>query len=373
MVTAFCVSSGLLTPLTLVPPPPSAEPEGAGSYRSRSLALPESLDLLWNLSASLSPWRKGLPVRLVKYGADRAAPLQGADIGRQSGSEQRRVPSDDMYPTDCSSKESDRHGRGSLRPEVDEDPVLRQVVPEVGSRLTMGSSSFLYPANTAQLRSVRPDDAGGLLNSTSGAEQRGHDADFLCRGDVDAVEHDPWDKLMFSFMNPWKKPAERVVHSNIPAENKGFQQKSSQGRSGGNDRHVTMEAGGYGERRPDSPAVDVPVMHESRIERGIEAGWIEERRRDGRSSPSVPDWRFKGVVGAATRQPREEPEGDDMSDHLERMIDILEKSFANLDERLTAVENRSRRDVGGDSFIHYSFIKSNLSNRRITMTRYKIR
>ena len=36
VVTALSVSSGLPTPLTLVPPPPSAEPESAGSYRSRS-------------------------------------------------------------------------------------------------------------------------------------------------------------------------------------------------------------------------------------------------------------------------------------------------------------------------------------------------
>ena len=111
---------------------------------------------------------------------------------------------------------------------------------------------------------------------------------------------------------------------------------------------MAIDDGGYGGRRPDSPAENVPVVHESRVERGIEAGWIEERRRDRRSSPSVPDWRFKGVVGAAARQPREEPKRDDMSDHLEKMIDILEKSFAHLNERLTAVEDRSRRDVGDD-------------------------
>ena len=187
----------------------------------------------------------------------------------------------------------------------------------------------------------------GSLNSTSGAEQRDQDAGFLCHSDVDSVEQDPWDKMMFSFMNPWKKQPGRV-YERVPAENSGFQQKSSQGRLGGNDRHVAIEDGGYGERRPDSPAVDVPVVHESRIERGIEAGWIEERRRERRSSPSVPDWRFKGVVGAAVRQPREEPKGDDMSERMGRMIDILEKSFAHLDERLAAVENRSRRDVGAD-------------------------
>ena len=123
-----------------------------------------------------------------RFGADRAAPLQGADSGRPSRSEPRRVPSDDIYPTDRSSKESERHGRGALRPEVDpmlrhavpgagysaqynpEDPSSRQVVPEVGSirdtnvgssrdtnvgfmrDTKMGSSSsMLYPANAAQL------------------------------------------------------------------------------------------------------------------------------------------------------------------------------------------------------------------------------
>ena len=190
-----------------------------------------------------------------------------------------------------------------------EDRSSRQVVPEDGfirDTKVGSSSSILYPANAAQLRS---DDEGGLLNSTSGAEQRSQDAGFLCHTDVDSVEQNPWNKMKFSFMNPWKKPAGRVVYANIPAENSGFQQKSSQGRLGGHDRHVAIEGCGYGESRPDSSAVDVPVAHESWIEQGIEAGWIEERRRDKRSSPSVPDWSFKGVVGAATRQPREEPKG----------------------------------------------------------------
>ena len=65
VVTAFSISSGLPTPLTLVPPPPSAEPESAGSYRSRSLASPKSLDLLWNSSVSPPLWRGRLSVRLV--------------------------------------------------------------------------------------------------------------------------------------------------------------------------------------------------------------------------------------------------------------------------------------------------------------------
>ena len=171
-----------------------------------------------------------------RLGADRAAPLQGADSGRPSRSEQRRVPSDDMYPTDRSSRESGRHGRRSLQPEVETDPSSRQVVPEVGSSIQsnvedprlrrmgssvqsnvedprlrrMGSSSILYPANAAQLRSVRPDDGGDLFDSTSGAEQRGQDAGFLYHSDVDSVEQDPWDTMMFSFMNPWKKPKAQI-------------------------------------------------------------------------------------------------------------------------------------------------------------------
>ena len=58
-----------------------------------------------------------------RFGADLAAPLQGADSGRPSRSELRRDPSDDIYPTDRSSRESERHGRGARRPEV--DPMLR--------------------------------------------------------------------------------------------------------------------------------------------------------------------------------------------------------------------------------------------------------
>ena len=63
-----------------------------------------------------------------RFGADRAAPLQGADIGRPSRSERRRVLSDDMYPTDRSSRKSGRHGRGSLQPEVETDPSSRQYI-----------------------------------------------------------------------------------------------------------------------------------------------------------------------------------------------------------------------------------------------------
>ena len=130
------------------------------------------------------------------------------------------------------------------------------------------------------------------------------------------------------------------------SDSRGYQPwKSSQERLRCSDRQAAMDATCYGERRPDSPAVDVPVVHESRIERGIEAGWVEERRRGRWPSPSVPDWRFKGVVGAATRQPRDEPEEVAVSDHLEKMIDVMEKSFANLNDRLAAVENLNKRDA----------------------------
>ena len=81
-----------------------------------------------------------------RFGADRAASLQGADSGRPSRSEQRRVPSDNIYPTDRSSRESERHGRGALRPEV--DPMLRQVVPGAGysvqSNVEDPSSRHIY-------------------------------------------------------------------------------------------------------------------------------------------------------------------------------------------------------------------------------------
>ena len=61
-----------------------------------------------------------------RFGESRAAPLQGADIGRPSRSELERVPNDDILPTDHSTMKSDRHGRDYRRPEQDEDPMLRQ-------------------------------------------------------------------------------------------------------------------------------------------------------------------------------------------------------------------------------------------------------
>ena len=62
------------------------------------------------------------------FGESRAAPLQGAEIGRPSRSELERVPNDDILPTDHSTMKSDRYGRDYRRPEQDEDPVLRQYV-----------------------------------------------------------------------------------------------------------------------------------------------------------------------------------------------------------------------------------------------------
>ena len=68
-----------------------------------------------------------------RFGESRAAPLQGADIGRPSRSELERVPNDDILPTDHSTMKSDRHGRDYRRPEQDEDPVLRQIHPKLNS------------------------------------------------------------------------------------------------------------------------------------------------------------------------------------------------------------------------------------------------
>ena len=89
---------------------------------------------------------------------------------------------------------------------------------------------------------------------------------------------------------PVEEAAERVVISNVPAETEVSAEVLSrslgrQWSSCGDRGMAAMEKDG-----PNSPAVDVPEVHESRIERGIEAGWIEERRRERRSSPSVPDW-----------------------------------------------------------------------------------
>ena len=58
-----------------------------------------------------------------RFGADRAAPLQGADIGIPPRSGQLKIPIDDLYPMDRSTRESDTCGMGSMRPEV-EGPVL---------------------------------------------------------------------------------------------------------------------------------------------------------------------------------------------------------------------------------------------------------
>ena len=54
-------------------------------------------------------------------------------------------------------------------------------------------------------------------------------------------------------------------------------------------------------------------IHETTLKRGIEAGWIEERRSKHKANIPVQevqakdDWRFRGIIGKANRMVREEP------------------------------------------------------------------
>ena len=60
-------------------------------------------------------------------------------------------------------------------------------------------------------------------------------------------------------------------------------------------------------------------------------------------APVENDWRFAGVLGQASRQPRPDIRAGRMEDRLERVVDVMERSLANLNERMTAVELDSDR------------------------------
>ena len=99
-------------------PAPSGSADGGGGTRVSGVGGPDETLRAMTTIQMIRGYGKNVATNPnePRFGADRAAPLQGADIGRPSRSEQRRVPSDDIYPTDRSSRESERHGRGALRP-----------------------------------------------------------------------------------------------------------------------------------------------------------------------------------------------------------------------------------------------------------------
>ena len=106
-------------------PTPSGSADGGGGTRVNGVGRPDETLRAVTTIRMIRSYGKNVAANPneTRFGADRTAPLQGADSGQPFRSEQRRVPSDDMYPTDRSSRESDRHGRD---PEVDVDPMLRQ-------------------------------------------------------------------------------------------------------------------------------------------------------------------------------------------------------------------------------------------------------
>ena len=91
-------------------------------------------------------------------------------------------------------------------------------------------------------------------------------------------------------------------------------------------------------------------IHESSLEHGIEAGWIEERRSKPKATllglvqevQAKDDWRFRGIIGKANKMVREEPkqvrrskEGSPDTEAHDRR-----KSFHNSDDRRHQSKNR---------------------------------
>ena len=55
------------------------------------------------------------------------------------------------------------------------------------------------------------------------------------------------------------------------------------------------------------------------------------------------DWTFSGVLGQASRQPRPDILAQPEGDRLDKVVDVIERFLANLDERIMALENNSIR------------------------------
>ena len=55
------------------------------------------------------------------------------------------------------------------------------------------------------------------------------------------------------------------------------------------------------------------------------------------------DWRFSGVLGQASREPRPDTRAWPAEDRLGKVVDVMERALANLNERITALENNSIR------------------------------
>ena len=85
------------------------------------------------------------------------------------------------------------------------------------------------------------------------------------------------------------------------------------------------------------------LIQESLLEEANARRWIEDRRRPAAEVPVENDGRFSGVLGQASREPRPDTRAGPTEDRLGKVVDVMERALANLNERITALENNSIR------------------------------
>ena len=326
-----------------------------------------------------------------RFGRSRAAPLQGADCGRPSRSanegganeetdesetegrpracrRHRRLPE---VPYSTASSEERYHGTdgGSrLRAKTPEtnsktNSKTSTLVPEVGYEFGYGMSRT--PASSSV--DTTDDDCLDLRN------------DETCR-ETDSADQDPWSKAMYGVLEQpeQRRGAEsertdREVsyqrYQDVLDEGFLFNRPVEQQRGDGPPLRVAQGTGG----RPPSKAdfrqdqrgapgrprrlfgdneqtrggqpskACSSLIQESLLEEVAARGWIEDRRRPKATYNEETDWRFQGVVGQASRLPRAGTPAAVGASRLEEVVREMQRFFANLHDRITAMETSSNR------------------------------
>ena len=310
-----------------------------------------------------------------KFGSSRAAPPQGADSGRPSGSSEIRGVGQERRMGPGGAHHKDDHGSSMFTQNQKSSDVPYSVTSSEErydrtgkSRVARTKSSTLVPEVGYKL--CCSDTSGPRYSPVDDNSVRGTDRIYP---GVNPVDQDPWNKAMFSVLGPPDHRGPVMDHAEGGTAyqqyhevlDKGFCRSRERLRNDGTPMRAEQ---GFGRsRRPlskvesredlggspnqqqqlygrENKARDQPsrayssLIQGSLLEEAAARGWIEDRRRPAAKGPVENDWRFSGVLGQASGQPRPDTRAWPAGDRLEKVVDVMERSFANLNERITAVE-----------------------------------
>ena len=318
-----------------------------------------------------------------KFGSGWAAPPQGADSGRPSESVEARSMGQERRMGPGGVQHKDDHGSSMFmqKQKSQEVPYSMTSSEERYDRIEKSrdarpKSSTLVPE--VWFKSCYSDTSGPGYSSGDDSSVRWTDRIYP---GVNPVDQDPWNKVMYSVLEPPDQRGPALDHVEGDTANQRYQEVLEEGfcRSGErlrNDGTPMRAKQGFGRSRRPLSKVEfhedlggLPIQQhrlyeggneardqpsrayssltlESLLERVAARGRIEDRRRPAAKRRAENDERFPGALGQVPGQPRLDTQACPAGDRLEKVVDVMMRSLANLNERMAAVElngGRTRR------------------------------